>query len=186
MFLSREGKTFEEVTLSGGFGHLQKGHGIAFGDLDRDGDQDIYAVMGGAYEGDVFQDALFENPGTIAEPAWIVLRLEGEQANASAIGARVRFTVTRPDGSQRHIFRTVTTGGSFGASSLQMEAGLGDAAGLDEVRITWPNAAQSGERHRDLAMNRAYLIREGQAPVALEYRPVPFRKDEAGGHVHPR
>jgi hypothetical protein len=29
-------------------GHLQKGHGVGFADLDNDGDQDIYIVMGGA------------------------------------------------------------------------------------------------------------------------------------------
>ena len=33
---------FQDVTTSGGFGHLQKGHGIAFGDIDNDGDQDVY------------------------------------------------------------------------------------------------------------------------------------------------
>ena len=38
--------TFQDVTFSGGFGHLQKGHGIAFGDLDRDGDQDIFLQIG--------------------------------------------------------------------------------------------------------------------------------------------
>ena len=47
MFRNAGGRVFQDVTTSGGFGHLQKGHGIAFGDLDNDGDQDIYEVIGG-------------------------------------------------------------------------------------------------------------------------------------------
>lgn len=35
---------FQDVTTSGGFGHLQKGHGIAFGDIDNDGGEDIFDV----------------------------------------------------------------------------------------------------------------------------------------------
>src|SRR5207245_1927477 len=42
MFRNSEGKFFQDVTTSAGVGHLQKGHGIAFADLDNDGDQDIY------------------------------------------------------------------------------------------------------------------------------------------------
>ena len=57
------GKRFEEVTLPGGFGHIQKGHATAFADLDRDGDEDVYMILGGAYEGDQFTSVLFENPG---------------------------------------------------------------------------------------------------------------------------
>jgi hypothetical protein len=34
MFRNVEGRRFEEVTLEGGFGHLQKGHATAFADLD--------------------------------------------------------------------------------------------------------------------------------------------------------
>ncbi|MFP6650318.1 MAG: VCBS repeat-containing protein, partial [Pirellulaceae bacterium] len=41
MFHNREGKGFSDVTTSGGFGHLQKGHGIAFFDYDHDGDEDV-------------------------------------------------------------------------------------------------------------------------------------------------
>jgi len=37
------GQRFVDVTTSGRFGSLHKGHGVAFGDLDHDGDQDIYA-----------------------------------------------------------------------------------------------------------------------------------------------
>ena len=50
---NNSGKTFEDVTSAGGFGHIQKGHGIAFGDLDRDGDADIFECLGGAFDGDV-------------------------------------------------------------------------------------------------------------------------------------
>ncbi|MCA1829048.1 MAG: FG-GAP-like repeat-containing protein [Myxococcales bacterium] len=35
MFHNVEGRTFEDVTTSGGFGHLQKGHGVAFGDVQH-------------------------------------------------------------------------------------------------------------------------------------------------------
>src|SRR5205085_11190382 len=44
MFHNDAGKFFSEVTYSGGFGHIQKGHGVAWGDIDNDGDQDIYMV----------------------------------------------------------------------------------------------------------------------------------------------
>ena len=116
LFRNNNGQTFQDITTSAGVGHLQKGHGISFGDIDNDGDQDIYAVMGGAYAGDVFQNALFINPGHGNH--WITLRLEGVEANRSAIGARIRVT-TVTAGTRRNIYAVVSTGGSFGASSLQ-------------------------------------------------------------------
>ena len=45
MFRNAEGRRFQDVTTAGGFGHLQKGHGISFADLNNDGQQDIYEVM---------------------------------------------------------------------------------------------------------------------------------------------
>ena len=41
-----------------------KGHGIAMGDVNRDGDLDIYAVMGGALTGD-YLNALYDNPARV-------------------------------------------------------------------------------------------------------------------------
>ena len=45
MFRNEQGQFFQDVTTAGGFGHLQKGHGIAWGDIDNDGDQDIYHTL---------------------------------------------------------------------------------------------------------------------------------------------
>ena len=41
MYRNQAGQGFADVTTSGGLGHLQKGHGVVFADLDNDGDQDI-------------------------------------------------------------------------------------------------------------------------------------------------
>jgi hypothetical protein len=173
MFRGVAGKRFDEVTMEGGFGHLQKGHATAFADFDRDGDQDIYMVVGGAYQGDMFTNVLFENPGW-AGRSWITLELEGRTANRSAIGARVELLLADSAGTERTVHRTVGTGGSFGATSLQVHVGLGNAVRVKHVRVTWPDAARSANTWPNLAPNRAYRIVQGQAPVVLSRPPVPF------------
>jgi len=175
MFLNRAGKRFEDVTFDGGFGLFQKGHAIAFADLDRDGDEDIYAVMGGSVEGDAAPNVLFENPNPSPGNAWVGLKLEGRTANRSAIGARIRITVAGPDGTHRMIYRTISTGGSFGASSLEQEIGLGAAKRIAELTVTWPNRARTVDAYSDLAVNRYYHVVEGAPIHPLAWRAVRLR-----------
>ncbi len=161
MFRSANADFFQDVTTSGGFGHLGKGHAVAFGDLDNDGDQDIYATMGGAYEGDLALNLLFENPGHGNN--WITLRLEGVRSNRVAIGARIKVSVQTESGL-REIHASVTSGGSFGANSLQQEIGLGQATAIRTVEITWPSTGTT-DTFTDTEMNRAYRVREGDASL---------------------
>ena len=166
MFRNAGGERFQDVTSSGGFGHLQKGHGVSFGDLDADGDQDLYHVSGGAFEGDTFPNALYLNPGH--GNRWLTLRLEGAASNRAAIGARIRVAVVTPEGD-RDIHVTVGAGGSFGGSSLQQEIGLGAATAVRRVAVTWPATGET-DVYDDVALDRAYRVREGDAaltPVAL-------------------
>ncbi|HXH28334.1 MAG TPA: VCBS repeat-containing protein, partial [Candidatus Polarisedimenticolia bacterium] len=86
-----EGRVFQDVTTSADVGHLQKGHGVAFGDIDNDGDQDILEEMGGWYESDVSHAVLYRNPGHSGR--YLTLRLQGRRANRAAIGARIRVRV---------------------------------------------------------------------------------------------
>jgi hypothetical protein len=179
MFRNVEGKRFEEVTLPGGFGHLQKGHATAFADLDRDGDEDVFMVVGGAYQGDKFASVLFENPGWAAN-SWITLELQGVTANRSAIGARVQLLVADAAGRTRRLYRTIGTGGSFGAGSLQLHVGLGRATSVKELLIQWPDAARTTTVHADLAVDHFYHVKQGDGPVQLNRPPVPFRKVPLG------
>ncbi|MCC6232345.1 MAG: CRTAC1 family protein, partial [Verrucomicrobiales bacterium] len=167
MFRNGEGRVFQDVTTAGGFGHLQKGHGVAFADLDNDGDQDVHENLGGAVSGDRYPDVLFENPGFSAR--WLKLRLEGRRANRSALGARVRVEM-ETGGVVRSIHRTVSTGGSFGANPLRLEVGLGAADRVREVEIRWPGSGFV-QRVTGLLPDRAYRIREGDTnatPMSLK------------------
>jgi hypothetical protein len=163
MFRNDQGRRFQDVTSAGHFGHLQKGHAVAFGDVDNDGDQDIFEEMGGAYFADKARSVLFENPGN--ENAWLGLELEGTRTNRKAIGARVKITVEGP-GSRRVLHRTVSSGGSFGASPLRREIGLGDAQSVEEVEVHWPATGEI-QRFRGLTPRRRYRLREG-SPDARE------------------
>jgi hypothetical protein len=155
MFHNAAGRKFQDVTTAGGFGHLQKGHGVSFADLDNDGDQDIYESIGGAYSGDTFRNALFENPGTSNH--WIGLKLEGVRSNRSAIGARIKLTVQTSAG-ERQIYKTVNSGGSFGANPLAQHIGLGGATNA-AVEIFWPASGKT-QVFPNLAAGQWYHLRE--------------------------
>ena len=132
------GKRFQNVTTSGGFGHLQKGHGVAFADIDNDGDQDIYHQLGGFYPGDQYRNVLFKNPGH--GNRFLIIKLVGTQSNRNGVGARIRVTVTTPQG-KRTLHRAVGSVSSFGGSPLRQEIGLGMADSIERVEIDWPGSA---------------------------------------------
>ena len=181
MFRNDGGKRFHDVTSSAGVGHLQKGHGIAFADLDNNGSQDIFAVVGGAYEGDVYQRTLFYNPTT--GNRWLTLKLEGKQSNRSAIGARIRVTVDA-EGGDRDVYMTVGSGGSFGASPLQQHIGLGAARAIRRVEVTWPRDG-SKQVFENLALDQFYRISEGDpAPQKIELKKLDFFAHGTHGKPH--
>jgi hypothetical protein len=177
MFRNAEGKFFQDVTTATGTGHIQKGHGIAFADLNDDGAQEIYISLGGAYTGDGARNALFLNPGNTNH--WVKLKLVGTKANRVAIGARIKVTVLTPKGP-RELYRVVSSGGSFGSNPLRQEVGLGDATAITAVDIRWPGS-DTRQTISGLLLNHSYQITEGN-PVPLELKLHPFRLD----HPTPR
>ena len=156
VFLNRGGKGFDEVTMGSGMGHLQKGHGIGFGDLDNDGDQDVYVTLGGAVEGDDAHNALFVNPNTGNN--WLRLQLRSSE-NKNSIGARVRVTGKTASGNLQNWYHTVGDGGTFGSNSMELEIGMGALTEILEVGIDWPGRKR--EVYKGFAINKAWICKEG-------------------------
>ena len=140
MFSNQGGQRFADVSVSGGFAHLQKGHGVVFADLDSDGDLDVFEQMGGAFPGDAFSDALYENPGMGNN--WMAVQLVGQQSNRSAIGARIRVQIEE-NGLTRSIYRHINSGGSFGANPLRQTFGRGKAESAQLLEIFWPRTGKT-------------------------------------------
>ena len=183
MFRNQAGQSFQDVTYAGNFGHIQKGHGVGFADLDNDGDQDIYTVLGGSYSGDVFQNALFENPGN--DHQWITIRLRGTVSNRAAIGARLKITTVQNDGTTRDFYRTLSSGGSFGANSLQQEIGLSKAKSIENIAISWPDGKFEYINYGTAPINSVVQIVEGQPKITkIEQGSFQFPQSGHGHHVH--
>ena len=166
MFKNEAGQRFEDVTMSSGTGHLQKGHGISFADWDCDGDLDLFVEAGGGVPGDRAFNILFQNPGHGRH--WLKVKLVGTKSNRAALGARIKAVAQGADGKRRSIYRTIGNNSSFGGNSLVESLGLLDATSVAELEIFWPTS-QTTQTFRDIAADQAIEITEG----VDSFKPLP-------------
>jgi hypothetical protein len=157
MFRNDQGRRFLDVTEATGTGNLQKGHGVAFADLDNDGDEDVLLNSGGAVPGDRYEDSLYQNPGAAGN--WLSLRLVGTKSNRAAVGAKILVRLPQPVAGSALRFREVSSGGSFGSNSFVQHIGLGAATRIASLEITWP-ASRTRQVFSDVPINTFLEIRE--------------------------
>jgi len=130
VLLHNTGKAFADVSASAGpvFSQKWAGRGLAVGDIDNDGKQDLVVTTnnGPAY--------VLHNE-TQTSNHWITLKLVGTVSNRDGIGAAVKLTT--PAGIQ---YATVTTGGSYcSASDVRPHFGLGREEKISDIEIRWPH-----------------------------------------------
>jgi hypothetical protein len=169
MFKNVAGARFAEVTGPAGVGHLQKGHGVACGDWDRDGDVDVFIELGGVTPGDRAHNALFLNPGQGNHS--LTVRLVGRKTNRAALGARIKAVTAgdRPLTVHRH----VSSGSSFGANPLEQTLGLGRADRVARLEVHWPTSGTT-QVFRDVAADQVIEVTEfAEGYKRLDAKPIP-------------
>ncbi len=166
------GRGFQDITESAGLGHLQKGHGVTFADIDEDGDQDIHHQLGGFFPGDAFRNVLMENPGHGNH--FLKVELVGTESNRQGIGTRITVNFTTPQGP-RKVHRAAGCVSSFGQAPRRQEIGLGNAKAITSLEVFWP---ASGIRQRILEVPLDAVIRvtEGEAG----FQEIPLRPSKLG------
>ncbi len=170
MFKNVDGARFAEITGTSGTGHLQKGHAVACGDWDDDGDVDIFINMGGIINGDKYHNLLFQNPGQGNHR--LTVKLVGEKTNRAAIGARIK--VVTAGEKPLTIYRHISTGSSFGANPLRQTIGLGRADRVALLQVDWPTSGTT-QVFRDLAADQSIEITEfAERYRTLRHEPIPL------------
>jgi hypothetical protein len=100
--------------------------GVAFGDLDNDGDVDVVITnMDGT-------PTVLRNDGGNAKN-WLVVRLKGTRSNRFGLGARVRVTA----GGLSQIAEATTASSIYSANDSRLHFGLGGAREAD-IEVGWP------------------------------------------------
>ncbi|AMY08687.1 FG-GAP repeat [Luteitalea pratensis] len=129
------------------------GRGLAFADLDNDGDLDLVVACLDSKPLMLRND---QAPGR-----WLMLRAVGSKANRDAIGTRI----TARTGERSQVWEVKRTVGIYSASDPRAHFGLGDAAKADLVRVEWPGGKV--DEFRDVPAGRHYLVDEAKG-LSLE------------------
>jgi len=150
---NRDG-TFSEVSAD--FGAVltedRVSRGVAFGDIDNDGDIDlIIADLDGPPQ-------LLRNDGGNTDNS-ILIKTVGVKSNRSGIGARV--TVVSGDLTQ---VDEVRSGDSYiSQSDLRLHFGLQKRTKVDSIEVHWPSGVV--DKVSSVGVNRIVTIKEGQGKV---------------------
>ena len=154
LFINQGDGTFADITEMAGVGNLGKGHGATFADFDEDGDLDLYAGIGGHYDGDVWANSLYRNEG--ADGHYLQVETVGTTTNQNGIGARVAvFT------GARRVYGYVASGYGFGSSNaLPLHLGLSDQNQIDSLTVDWPSGLK--QRWIQVPVDCQIRIKEGE------------------------
>jgi enediyne biosynthesis protein E4 len=123
--------------------------GLSAGDFNNDGLIDILIGNNGG------QPILLRNRSN-AGNHWLGLKLEGVNCNRDAIGAKIRWSA---EGVVRS--RLKNNGGSYLSSHDSREVlGVGNAAKIEWVEVTWPKPSGKVQRLENPKMNQYITVRE--------------------------
>jgi hypothetical protein len=127
---------FTDVTVAEGIHAANEGaYDSTWGDLDRDGDQDLIAPTD-----QCFPERVFLSNASTNGNHWLYVELQGPSDNTTGIGASLFATLFAGTPEELTLRREANTNaGTFNQSDLPVHFGLGTANIIDELRVRWPN-----------------------------------------------
>ncbi len=158
-------RTFEDIAESAGLndGPMYSRRGVAFGDLNNDGNVDMVIFNVGA------PPSVFINETKNGNHR-VLFKLIATKSNRGAVGARITVTA----GSRSQI-EEIKAGSSYlSTNDPRLHFGLGADVSMDKVEVRWPNG--NIETLRNVPSDAIYTITEGQGITATTKLAPPSTK----------
>ena len=129
---------FTDVTVAEGINQTTRGaYDSVWGDLDRDGDQDLIAPTDSG-----FIERVFLSDASTNGNHWLYVDLAGPSYDTTGLGASLYATINDGTPEERTLRREANTNaGTFNQSDLPVHFGLGLAGLIDQLRIEWPDGS---------------------------------------------
>jgi len=132
-FQNNKNLKFTNQTTNWGFEKPTFSNGAAYGDLDNDGDLDL--VINNVNE----PIMVYKNKSSERGGNYVKIRLEGDEENINAIGAKVSVYY-----SNKHIYNElIPTKGFQSSVEYTLTVGLGDAEIVDSIEVVWPDQSRT-------------------------------------------
>ena len=160
MFRGSSGLKFTNQTKTWGLSQVANSNGAVYADLDNDGDLDLVV-------NNINKPAfIYENKARENANHYLRILLEGEGLNTQGIGGKVHLY----SGSQQFMAAQFPARGYLSAVSPVLHFGLGEAAKVDSLVVTWPGGKQ--ETQRDVPVNTTITLLEKNAKAASSKKTV--------------
>jgi len=155
---------FDNITQSCGMGQPSNSNGAAYADLDKDGDLDLIV-------NNINKPAfIYENIVDKKRGNYLQISLTGDGMNTQGLGAKVSVFA----GGKHFFTEQFPARGYLSAVSPILHIGLGNAANIDSLIITWQSGRQ--EKRTDIAINSSINLAEKNAklakPIKAKYAPL--------------
>ncbi len=134
LFRNTGGAQFEDVAREAEIADRRPGRGAAVADLDGDGALDVLVFHAWRREQPNAAHGVYRNV-TQTPGAWLKVQLRGAAPNTWAVGAHVEV---RAGARSWHRWRLLGSS-NFSAVADDLHVGLGAAASIDELVVTWPD-----------------------------------------------
>tara|TARA_R110001583_G_scaffold17014_21_gene69383 strand:+ start:717 stop:4016 length:3300 start_codon:yes stop_codon:yes gene_type:complete len=143
---------FEDISTAGGIAEPSFSNGMAYGDLDNDGDLDV--VINNIDR----QAFIYENTSSEKENSnYLKVKLHGDERNLNGFGARLKLITKN---STQTLDQMPVRGYQSTVSNI-LHFGLGEETNIDTLQVTWPDGKVTSKTN--LAGNQTVVIDKKEA-----------------------